>query len=160
MSATTGAGAASSTASLPELECACASIRRAARLVTQLYSDEMGKILEPPQFALLSALHAHPGIVQSALGRALGFDKTTLSRNLSLMKKKRWIEAVGSGDHRERGYRLTTEGASLVAAAKPNWKRAQERLRAALAPGEWEQMLAGFNRIANAVAKARAGGSK
>src|SRR5580704_11887816 len=97
------AGKASSPpATLPDIHCACAGIRRAARLVTQLYSHEMGWNAEPAQFSLLSALERHPGARQAPLGRALGLDKTTLSRNLKLMQRNGWVEAVPGKDRRER----------------------------------------------------------
>ena len=134
---------------LPDLGCACASVRRAARLVTQLYSHEMGSHLEPAQFSLLSALSQQAGASQARLGRALGLDKTTLSRNLRVLEKNGWIEPMVTGDdHRERGYRLSAAGRKVFDATKPGWKRAQAKLRAALKPGEFETMLRAFGRVA------------
>jgi len=141
---------------MPGLACACAGVRRAARLVTQLYASEMGTRLEPSQFALLFALSRQPGCSQAALGRALGFDKTTLSRNLRLLLRNGWIEIAKAGDQRERGCRLTTAGKQLLASTRPGWKRAQAKLRAALAEGEWESMLQMFDRVARAAWDARA----
>jgi DNA-binding MarR family transcriptional regulator len=140
---------------LLDLNCACANIRRAARLVTQLYSREMGSNLEPAQFSLLSALDYRPGASQAPLGHALGLDKTTLSRNLGLMRKNRWIEPALADDHRERGYRLTPAGKKILAAAKPGWTHAQAKLRAALKPGEWETMMKISGRVAEAALAAR-----
>lgn len=144
-------------APLPDLACACASIRRAARLVTQLYSHELGLHAEPAQFSLLTALKAHPGLSQAPLGRALGLDKTTLSRNLRVLRKNGWIELAAAEDSRERGYRLTPAGAKILAAAKPGWMRAQAKLRAALEPGEWETMMQIFDRVASVALGARQG---
>ncbi len=135
---------------LPDLHCMCANLRRAARLVTQLYSQEMGPSLEPPQYSLLMALSRVNSSGQTGLGRILGMDKTTLSRNLKVMLRHGWIEPSESLDRRERGFRLTAEGANLLAAARPDWERAQERLRASLQPGEWETMMSLFGRVAEA----------
>jgi DNA-binding MarR family transcriptional regulator len=140
---------------LPDLHCACAGLRRAARLVTQLYSHEMGGDIEPSQFALLSALGQRPGAGQAPLGRALGLDKTTMSRNLRVMEKNGWIEPALSGDKRERGYRLTASGEEILAQTKPGWLRAQAKLRAAFYPGEWETTLKAFDRTAEAAVLAR-----
>src|SRR4051794_27997297 len=140
----------SNTNPLPDLPCACASLRRAARLVTQLYSHEMGENIEPAQFSLLSALDGHPGVSQAPLGRALGLDKTTMSRNLKVMERNGWIAPAGADDRRERGYRLTKAGEKIFAATKPGWLRAQAKLRAAMQPGEWESMWNIFGRVAEA----------
>jgi len=140
---------------LPDLECACANVRRTARLVTQLYSHEMGGNVEPAQFSLLTVLSRKPGASQAPLGRALGLDKTTLSRNLRLMEKNGWIVPVLTDDHRERGYQLTAAGQKILAEAKPGWSRAQAKLRAALKPGEWESLLEVFGRVAEAALAAQ-----
>jgi DNA-binding MarR family transcriptional regulator len=135
---------------LPDLGCACANLRRAARLVTKLYSHEIGPDVEPPQFSLLSALHRNPGASQAPLGRALGLDKTTMSRNLRLMETNRWIELDSTDDRRERCYRLTPAGEKILSAAKPGWMRAQAKLRAAMETGEWENLSTTFGRVAEA----------
>jgi DNA-binding MarR family transcriptional regulator len=146
---------------LPDLGCACANLRRAARLVTQLYSHEIGPEVEPAQFSLLSALHRIPGSSQAPLGRALGLDKTTMSRNLRLMETNRWVELDSTQDRRERRYRLTPAGEKLLAAGKAGWMRAQAKLRAALGTGEWETLSTVFGRVAEAaVAAQQAPGGK
>ena len=146
-------------ATLPDLDCACATIRRTARLVTQLYSQEMGPNIEPPQFALLSAFQYRPGIGQTQLARALGLDKTTLSRNLRLMQRNGWItpaeDSPNKGDR--KGYGLTPEGERILAETRPGWMRAQEKLRSALVAGEWDTTLKTFGQVAQAARKAMDG---
>lgn len=140
---------------LPDLHCACANIRRAARLVTQLYGYEMGWNAEPAQFSLLSMLSRRPGASQASLGLALGLDKTTLSRNLRLMQRNGWIEPVPAEDRRARGYRLTPAGEKILSTTKAGWTRAQSKLRAALKPGDWETALEIIGRVAEAAVAAR-----
>jgi DNA-binding MarR family transcriptional regulator len=138
------------------LGCACASVRRAARLITQLYGDEMRYLVEPAQFSLLSVLVKTPGASQTPLGRALGLDKTTLSRNLAVMKRNGWIElSLTDNDHRERGYRLTSAGKKIFRTTRSGWLRAQAKLRAALPPGEWDKTLQMFDRAAEAALAAQ-----
>jgi len=142
---------------LPALACACASARRTARLITQLYSHEMGSSIEPTQFALLSALRQMPGASQTPLGHALGLDKTTLSRNLRVMEKNGWIAlALGQNDRRERGYQITAAGKKIFSATQAGWQRAQSKLQAALSPGQWDKTLNIFNRAAQAALAAQA----
>src|SRR2546425_5949347 len=65
--------------SLPLLACACASLRRTARVVTQLYQTELqGTGLRATQFTLLQALEQFGVASQGALGRLLALDATTL----------------------------------------------------------------------------------
>jgi DNA-binding MarR family transcriptional regulator len=141
--------------SLPPIDCVCATVRRAARLLTQLYDEELRPQIEVPQFALLMALERNPGCRQSSLAKAAGFDKTTISRNLALMRRNSWIEEVPSDDSRDRRMRLTTAGRNLLRAAKPRWARAQKRLSAEMTPGEWEQMWRVLDNLTNAAVTAR-----
>jgi len=150
---TNGRTAKVPSAALPDLECACATIRRAARLVTLLYAQEIGPDLEPSQFALLFALSERPGASQTPLGRALGLDKTTLSRNLRLMMNNGWIKPAKSDDRRERGYALTPTGHALLARAKPRWERAQAKMRAAMGSSAWENMFRVMGDIVEAARK-------
>jgi DNA-binding MarR family transcriptional regulator len=137
-----------------EFGCACSALRHASRLITQIYEEELREHLATPQFTLLSVLHALPGCNQATLARRLDFDKTTLSRNLKLLEKNGWIEHTASDDRRERGYRLTSAGAKVLAAAKPGWKRAQGRLRAAMTASQWETMWKTFGNITDAARRA------
>ena len=133
-----------------QLPCACAAARRASRLITQIYEEELREHLAPPQFGLLSLLHALPGCSQVTMARRLALDKTTLSRNLKLLEKNGWIEHTESDDRRERGYRLTTAGAKIRTAAKPGWQRAQNRLRSAMTASQWDAMWKTFGNITDA----------
>jgi DNA-binding MarR family transcriptional regulator len=135
---------------LPDIDCACATVRRAARLVTQLYDDEFREHLEAAQFALLSAIERQPTCNQSMLANALGLDKTTLSRNLSVLARRGWIERQAGTDQRERGIRLTPAGRGVLKAARPAWKRAQARLRSAMTGEQWNQMWQVFRVFTNA----------
>jgi DNA-binding MarR family transcriptional regulator len=140
---------------LPEIECACATVRRVSRLLTQLYDEELRPELQASQFALLSVLERRPGCNQSMIARALAFDKTTVSRNLSLMERKGWIEYVEAGDLRERGFHLTTAGEQLLLAARPGWRRAQNRLQSAMSSEQWDAMWNVFRNVTNAANRAR-----
>ena len=140
---------------LPDIECACATVRRAARLLTQLYDQELRPHLQAPQFALLAVLEKKPGCNQATLARVLAFDKTTLSRNLGLMERKGWIEHAEADDLRQRGFRLTPEGRKLVLNARRGWRRAQDRLRRAMTGEQWDSMWHVFRDVTNAAYEAR-----
>ena len=147
--------APSSTPDLPNIECACSTVRRAARLITQLYDEELRGHLEAPQLALLAGVDKNPGSNQTILARVLGFNKTTISRNLAVMERKGWIEHAVVNDQRERGVRLTAAGRKLLTITKPGWKRAQSRLRSAMGDQQWEAMWEVLRSVTNAAHKAR-----
>ncbi|MDP3171009.1 MAG: MarR family transcriptional regulator, partial [Polaromonas sp.] len=58
-------------------------LRRAHQISAAVFEDECrGVGLTPAQFGVLSVLRASPGLDQSSLARALGFDKVTVLRVL------------------------------------------------------------------------------
>ena len=71
-------------------------LRRAHQISTAVFEDECRTVgLTPAQFGVLTVLQASPGLDQSSLARALGFDKVTVLRVL------RGLEARGLA-HRTR----------------------------------------------------------
>src|SRR5262252_7779565 len=100
--------------------CACATIRRASRAVTQLYDTWLRDHgIEGPQFALLAMLERLGECNQTTMGQRFDLDKTTLSRSLKLLKQRGWIDVTRGTDARERLVALTPEGRRRLAAAKP-----------------------------------------
>jgi len=88
---------------LAELGCACANSRRVARMLTQLYDRHLqGSGIEAPQFALMATLDAHGPCTQTTLGRHHGMDKTTVSRNVGMLRRNGWIARSPALDRRER----------------------------------------------------------
>ena len=80
------------------LACACATLRRTTRLVSQLYDEAMRPSgIRGTQFTLLQALKLAPGISQKQMAEVLGIDSTTLTRTLVLLRKRGWLSAVPGG---------------------------------------------------------------
>ena len=131
--------------------CACATARQVARVLTQWYDDRLrASGLEAPQFALLMTLDKQGPCSQVALGRRYALDKTTVSRNLKVLQRNGWIEASVATDRRERQFTLTTEGRQRLAAAKPEWKKAQDMLRSAMTSAQWDAMFEAFTIVTKA----------
>ena len=143
---------------LADLPCACATARRAARAVTQLYDGHLRAAeIEGTQFALLSVLSSFGPCNQAAIGERFALDKTTLSRNLKLLKNNGWIESAETADGRERRYVLTAAGERRLAAARPAWRRAQEHLRSSMTEKEWDAMWKAFRTLTTAAHTAQRG---
>jgi DNA-binding MarR family transcriptional regulator len=137
--------------SLPTLACACASLRRTARVVTQLYETELqGTGVRATQFTLLQALEQMGGAAQGALGELLGLDPTTLSRTLRPLARAGWIRAVAGKDRREVRWSLTPAGRRRFARVQPAWERAQGRLRARLPARHWKLLIEDLAAVAAA----------
>ena len=130
------------------LPCACANLRRAARAVTQLYDGELHSSgVKITQFTLLQALARVPGVTQGRLGELLALDSTTLSRTLRPLIRRGWVRGAIGRDRRERVYELTGAGLTGFRRRRPQWERAQQRLRKALGTYEWKQMETDLVRI-------------
>ena len=143
---------------LVDLRCACATVRRAARAVTQLYDGHLrASDIEGAQFALLSVLKSQGPCSQAAISERFALDKTTLSRNLTLLKNKGWIESAEADDGRERRYVLSAAGERRLAAAGPAWRRAQEHLRSSMTEKEWDAMWKAFRTLTTAAHTAQRG---
>ena len=144
-----------------ELGCACAAVRQSARAVTQLYDEILREHqVEGAQFALLAMIGKSGECAQASLAERFDFDKTTISRNLRLLARKKWIEFARGSDGRERRVRLTAAGKKRLGAAMPAWRAAQAELRGSMNQRDWDAMLALFTRVTNAARSARAGRSK
>jgi DNA-binding MarR family transcriptional regulator len=118
---------------LPSLPCTCANLRRAARAVSRLYNRELRpEGIEIAQFTLLMALDRTGEIQQGKLARILALDSTTLTRLLEPVRKQGWVEVKEGDDRRFRMIRLTKAGAEKYRTALRSWKRAQDRMQAAL----------------------------
>jgi DNA-binding MarR family transcriptional regulator len=130
-----------SQAFLPELPCACANLRRAARAATRMYNQELrSSDLELTQFTLLMTLDLTGETTQKGLGRLLAMDSTTLTRTLSFLVERGWIGTNPGQDRREKLLTLTPAGRRKLQQAHPSWARAQEKLRTSLGKKPWRRM--------------------
>lgn len=146
-------------AALPGLECLCASLRRAARAVTQAYETELRpEGLRAPQMTLLHVLAKKGTQTQGEIGDLLALDSTTLTRTLRPLEEKGWIRARAGEDRRERHWELTVAGERKWKKALPAWERAQAKARAQLGAATVDGLLSGLARVAG-VTRA-AGGAK
>jgi DNA-binding MarR family transcriptional regulator len=140
---------------IEDAPCALAATRRTARLMTQFYDACLSEAgIEAAQFALLMTLDAAQDKGQASLGQMLGMDKTTLSRNLKLLRERGWVESAPGKDARRRSISLTAAGRAKLREARPAWRRAGEELRKGMTEREWAGMWASLEAMNKAVAGA------
>jgi DNA-binding MarR family transcriptional regulator len=124
-----------------DLPCACQNLRRATRIVTRIYDQELKKAnLEITQFGLLTALAITGEVNQKRLSEGFAMDSTTLTRTLERLREQGWITAKQGKDRRERLFSLTPTGKRQMSQAKSHWERAESRLRKELGEKGWKDM--------------------
>ena len=125
------------------LPCMCASFRRAARALTQVYDDALRPLgLRATQFTILQALSLTGEISQGDLGGLLALDSTTLTRTLRLMRASGWISERRGKDRRERWVKLSAAGRRRFKQASAPWQEVQTRLRDRAGLAKWNEWLA------------------
>ena len=78
-------------------DCTCNNLRKAARAVTQYYDDALRPSgIRATQFSLLSAIKEFGTVSIGALAEESVMDRTTLTRNLKLLKMVQEQQAKGA----------------------------------------------------------------
>ena len=128
--------------------CACATIRRTDRVLTQFYDE----ILAPSglyitQFTTLAMLAEAAPITINQLAELLVMDRTTLTRNLELLTKQHLVRIEEGQDRRIRLVFLTQEGEQALRRAWPLWQEAQARIERALGRERFEGLLTDLSAV-------------
>ena len=118
-------------------------LRRAHQISAAVFEDACkGLGLTPAQYGVLTVLQAHPGLGQSNLARALGFDKVTVLRVLRGLQARGLVARAPAQDKRRSiSVMLTSAGAALLQQAQKPAERAYRRLMAPLDKDQQEQLL-------------------
>ena len=120
--------------------CGSFNLRKATRVVTQLYDD----ILQPTglrstQVILLVALAAEGEMSLSYMARELIMSPSTLSRTLIPLERDGLIEIVSNG-RRGKLVRLTAAGETALRNAVPYWRKAQEKFLEQTGAVAWKEL--------------------
>ena len=108
--------------------CTCFHLRRAARMVSQIYDRELAAVdLSLNEYSILR--HAQRGsMLVGELADSLGMERTTLTRNLRPLLEAGWLQQAQGEDARQRVVSLTARGRKRVESAQSHWQRAQVRI--------------------------------
>jgi MarR family transcriptional regulator, lower aerobic nicotinate degradation pathway regulator len=119
-------------------------LRRAHQISAAVFEDECRELaLTPAQFGVLTVLQAHPGLGQSSLARALGYDKVTVLRVLRGLETRGLVtREPAAGSKRNVSVALTAHGATVLAQAQKPAEKAYKRLLAPLDKLQQAQLLA------------------
>ena len=110
-------------------ECFCLASRQAARKITRLYDRYMQESgIRVTQFTILSQLMLRGEMPIGKLAGILGMERTTLTRNLTLLEQRKWISIKAGDDPRSRIIGITAQGRGIVRRGFPYWSKAQAQV--------------------------------
>jgi DNA-binding MarR family transcriptional regulator len=125
--------------------CAAFNLRRASRVVTQLYDAGLSPTgLKSTQFTILVATAKSQPTSVGALAELTLMDQTTMTRNLRLMVREGLVEVAARGRKRMKLVRLTQAGERALATAVPVWRAMQERFQVSFGAAAWRDLRQGL----------------
>ncbi|MCX8562737.1 MarR family winged helix-turn-helix transcriptional regulator [Mycolicibacterium mucogenicum] len=107
--------------------CLAVRARLLGRAVTSLYDhalEEHGVSIA--QVNLMAALGKMGPSSPARIGEVLQLERSTVSRNLSLLMKHGWVEAVSANAKGVREVALTASGRKKIESVMPAWRQAQQ----------------------------------
>jgi DNA-binding MarR family transcriptional regulator len=109
-------------------ECLAVRVRTLNRAVTALYDEALRPHgLRVGQLNLLAAVARMGTARPGDLCYLLRMEKSTLSRDVEVLRRNGWLEVDDSGGGRARPLRLTADGGALLEVVLPAWRQAQAK---------------------------------
>jgi DNA-binding MarR family transcriptional regulator len=122
--------------------CTCAELRKAARAVTLLYDNAFKSTgLLSTQLSVLRIISKSDSLKVSQLAEELGMDRTTLTRNLSVLERQGFIKISSGEDHRTRIVTITSSGSTSIAKTIPLWNEVQRNVKKQMGENAWRELM-------------------
>ena len=122
--------------------CACYNLRRAARATTRLYDDFLRPSgLRSTQYSMLMVARVLGPVTLTKLAEMTVTERTTLTRNLTILEKKGLIVIEPGKDRRERQVSITERGLKVLMEAIPLWEAAQAHTEQGLGGDRMDSLL-------------------
>jgi DNA-binding MarR family transcriptional regulator len=110
-------------------------VRLLDRKFARIYNNALASLnLKGLHFLLLGVLHKRGPSTRAELCEITHMGVSTISRNLNLMRKRKWLAKVSDGKNRGGFISITKEGRLMLRTAHPLWKKAQHEALRALGP--------------------------
>ena len=128
--------------------CTCSELRRAARAVTLLYDNAFRSSgLLSTQLGVLHVIYKSDSIRISHLAKELGLDRTTLTRNLSVLQRQGFIKISSGKDNRTRIVTITNKGRTTIAKAIPLWNDVQNKVKEQMGETLWNELMVNLSQF-------------
>jgi DNA-binding MarR family transcriptional regulator len=132
----------------PELVCACANLRRAARALSRLYEDALAPVdLSSTQMTVLMFLRRRGPQPLSELAASLAMDRTSLYRALRPLERRELVRVRATADRRAKEVLLTKDGERHLERAIPHWEEAQRKFLDGFGAAAWDGLRRGLTRV-------------
>lgn len=137
---------------LPDTPCACLHVRRTGRQLSQMYDQYLrGAGIRSTQYAMLRCVEALPVPFISDIGRALGMDQTTVTRNIGTLERRGLVKTrVHPDDPRKKMVELSAAGLDVLEQARPLWREAQDAVVARMGRDEYAALLRLLRKLSDA----------
>ena len=121
--------------------CVCLNLRKASRIITQMYDDALKPSgLRSTQLPVLATLVSAGPMTVNSVAEELLMDRTSLSRLLRPLVTRGLIKMTPGQDRRTRELSITDRGREAVAAAIPMWDGVQDRVLERLGQNRWRDL--------------------
>lgn len=128
--------------------CACSHVRKAARVITQLYDAFLQPSgLRMTQYTVLVMIALSERETVMRLAEKLAMDRSALARALKPLENQGLILVEPGSDRRTRLVRLTEAGRSALIRTHPYWRQAQEQVIAHFGEQQTRVLLADLKSV-------------
>jgi DNA-binding MarR family transcriptional regulator len=121
----------------------------AARALQRRYDERLSQFgVTVVQFSLLMTVRKYPSSTLTEMSRRIAMDRTTLTRNLDLLARRKLVLKNRTDKGNALTCVLTPEGDALLDQLIPEWHKAQFELRALMEGQNAQDYLATLKRLA------------
>jgi len=107
--------------------CICIAVRKASRKLTSRYDAALEPIgINLAQFSLLRNIVRHAPVSLTGLAEIVELDRSTLGRNVRVLKRMGLVAILPGDDLREATLSLTEAGQQTLGEAIPIWEATQD----------------------------------
>ncbi len=127
--------------------------RRAHQIAVGIFMQEAAEFrLTPPQHSIMFTISRCPGLNQSEVARALGFDRATTGQIITGLEARGLVErSPSAASKRKNALQLTLDGVRTLRAVEEPSKRSSKRLLSPLSADEQRQLIVLITKLTSAL---------
>jgi len=128
----------------PMQECACSSMRKTTRLITQYYDQALRSTgLRSTQCSVLITVSQHPCLSVGELATLMVMDQTTVTRTIGILREQGLIHVhAEENDARRKSICLTEGGAKKLEEVVPLWQQVQQEFEQKIGLAAYREFIA------------------